>query len=534
MSNNTTTFTFFSFRFFIALLFFVFVVIGMTLYFVIKPNYTIKYNFNPLPNVTVKDLPSINNTTSVCYNSLVECKSDSDCSECTSGDYKCKTVNSDDNIELNNMKVPEGKWCLPKFNNNTECNKFTGKWLWVNDPDYCLSVNGNTQCWKCECLYKNLFSGDDCTKQIACKNGNYDNNSGNKLIASKYIPESEYVGLEWDPTSTDQRTIDMITKYSPYSSGEGENSKPYFMCSCDGSYPKSVDEIGKITPFVRLPGDYYNCHQNKCYSAVGNILPSNIPPPSGQCSTNDSATTDKRICCDDDSGLCSCDCGGMEGDLFVAPSGPYQGLCVSINDPSICSNDTGTVRGVWDKNLGKCDCGDPEYEQVGCTPESCPNNKIGIQCLSKCRNINCGNYTLNKDGIPIYDNGKCGCDCDPQVIGVGNTNKDSVDFIGSSELGICDQACVKDGTIIKINGSLIGLGPEPVNNGNFCDIRTKYYGKMDVPPVDICCSKNLNTYVENINTTNSKGQQINNGIIYTCGDVDLPKSFIKNPKCGQI
>jgi len=456
------------------------VIVFLIFYNIIKPGKNTSstyFNFQPYPSISPKDIPDniIGNTADSCYNKLTKCNLNDpenlQCNSC-SGDFTCapvvKSLNVNANLKINGQDVPDTKkgegWCIPTLPETLKCNSFTGKWVWSNDEN-CKNDHASSQCWSCECKYPDLFNGQDCSTEIACKaildNANITKDhiigqDGNFLVSTQYNPLVQQNTI-WNPNkSADKMTNDelkVLLEQSPYDSDE--NNKPYFRCAC-GNYPcdpkgdahecmnagmkvgytclpqLEQPNIGTCSPtdskysttYMNLENDPYMCHINPC-GKINNLSTSNSISVKGECSNNP-----KQSC--DDSNSCGtgaycnfyCDCSQTPG-FMVINEGTFNatkennklyGTCILLSD-------IGTNYDAKNKEY-ICLTGynrqcKSNYANINSSLVECENpyNPIGYECFDPCPNSNC-----NYRGQPAYRTGKCkntqiGCISNSQCTG---------------------------------------------------------------------------------------------------------------------
>lgn len=391
-------------------LFILFIVLILIIFYeLIKPENSRPFNFIPFPNIEPKYLPDAQ-TASNCFTKLTPCDAQGKCSTCGEENYECINVDIDSSYTFNNIKVPKGQWCLPKKNNNKVCNLYTGRWTWVNDPDYCQTSN---QCWKCICLYPELYENSEngCMTKLACYNTSLDPNvdqSKNYLVGTKYGP---YEGKKWDPINSD----DPVIRVNPYS--VDKNGNPFFECSCNpGNNPDK--------PFIKLPNDPYSCHIDPCWKL------NNYAYAGATCDTN---TND-----------CKCECDKHGG--YIIPDNDnlkLKNLC--FLPESACG--TG---GTWNDDTNACNCPigynrkcKSNYANIVDTP-TCNNplNPVGEECINPCEPNPCKNNAKCEVRGQDYD---CICpDIDPpwRYCKSGDKSNRCTDFKN------CCCTCLASGTRI--------------------------------------------------------------------------------------
>jgi len=205
------------------------------IYLIVNPNIDFKrYNFAPFPAIKPPDIPIESFTENVKQDKIQTCASDSDCKN----DYECISVKKGESVVVDGKQLDEGKWCVPKGKNEKGCGTYTGRAIWSNSQ--------GRQGWSCVCLYPELFGGDDCLTQYACKDTTItDDQSGN------YLARKDNRNVKWDPSQPDFYPPDGKSPYAK--DGEG---KPVFGCYCDST------KEGKN--YVTLPNDLYRCHADPC------------------------------------------------------------------------------------------------------------------------------------------------------------------------------------------------------------------------------------------------------------------------------
>lgn len=366
-------------------------IILISVYKMVIPEQTVPYNFNPFPNVAPTALPDPSRQEDKCWDKLTSCdlSKPNQCSSCSGGSmsYTCTEVRKGQaKRHFNGIDVPEGTWCLPNDSNpDPLCNPHTGRWIWTADQAYCEPLTGKNQCWKCECLYPDLYAGSEggCMTQLACKNDSIylvdsdHNQDNNKLVGTACSP---FPGKVWDPMST---ADDTVLNYTPYD--KDANGNPFFTCSCNNKAGNNTTQF-----FKQLPGDPFTCHVEPCYRSIGSSIPDDplhcisgaLAPGSGAL-----AGSCKETC----SG-CSCTTG-----YAVSPSGKYKNTCVSIQGACGAGAD-------FDSNTKSCLCGELEnshprkckskYTGVNMDDISLPDcknpqNALGSECYNPCNESNC-------------------------------------------------------------------------------------------------------------------------------------------------
>jgi len=414
-------------------------------YNLIKPEQTIPYNFQPYPNFSPKDIPDINVGSDSCFNKLTKCDVNGDCSSC--GDsFDCVDSSTDGQYFMNGISVPQGKYCLPKNNNQNACNIHTGRWTWSDDPEYCNIVAGSNQCWKCLCLYPGIYSEEKggCNTLIACKNTNTVlDQSSSKLVSTPEAVTDLGIPLNtpWDPLSKDDNVLKAL-QYSPYSSNA--QGKPYFKCSC-----------GLLANY---PNDPYKCHLDGCNSA------------------NDYGTNDKIgvLVKVNDNGTMTCDCVDSGLELVKNENSPFFNTCASPQNP--CGS-----------GINQVECGSDYANPLdNKKPTQCfnPKNPFGLECEDKCPGC-------NKQNTNIPDN--------PCVqVYPGNDNIRKCDCKDGWRGATCNEKCATTNTVIDQGIWSIHYDGECIDN-----VCPHHYGwthkESEISPT-VCCSNNstLNTTDGNV------------------------------------
>ena len=459
---------------FILFFFITLVIIGILIFYnVIKPsnknNTPTAFNFQPYPNISPKNIPD-NNVGSIpnsCYDKLIPCdlsqSKNLQCNSC-SGDFICVDVKKNQglnsNLKINNQDVPDsdvGKgWCIPRLPATQNCNSYTGKWLWSNNEN-CKNDQASSQCWSCECTYPDLFNGNDCSTQLACKaildnaNVTIDNlvgQDGNILVStealSKINPEIP-INTIWNPNLDLSKMPDsekkVLMTYSPYDADENKN--PYFRCAC-GTYPcKTLDDCsnagmrdgyecripqgkleGNCQPskpdgpadysmtYVNLENDPYMCHINPC-GKINNFSTSKHIPITGICSQSQKSCKTSSDC----TGIneyctkLTCDCSNADIGNFLSidernfnatsENNSLYGTCIE-KDEIGCEYDQLNKECICKTGYNR-QC-KSKYANIGSELPDCSNtdNPIGYECYDPCPLTTC-----NYRGIPSYKIGKC-------------------------------------------------------------------------------------------------------------------------------
>jgi hypothetical protein len=366
-----------------------------------------EFNLQPFPKAQAQNLPDAAVSLSACTNELQKCTSDFDCLKCDeSGKFKCTPVERDGQYEINGIKVPKGQYCLPRTDRAQKCNKFTGKWVWTTASDCPPDENGrfSTQCWKCVCLYPDLYYDQtDCSTQIACVNASdktfqsaETQRRRNRLVGAPY---SEFAGQYWDPNAPD--SIDSaVMDANPYATDD--KGRPKFYCECDSRDERNQKE------FLRLPNDPYTCHVDMCYNKNQKI------------STTYMCRDSKGQVCDpyERPEDCKCSCNCFMNTAVTRPDGTCQvlgGMCLpGRNNDTL----TGCVCGAFMKR--KCRSSAANTSNTALPQCKDADNPFGEECYDQCYPNPCNN------GACIYDSSRPSgqrCDCS----GVLPSQKDAID-----------------------------------------------------------------------------------------------------------
>lgn len=237
--------------------FFIILVISISFFIVwaiIKPNAVIKQTgivpFPPGDTLVPVD-------SSQCGIIPTLCTLTSDCvSKCGSQNYSCHVVEHPNTYYLGSKLEVNKSYCLPKIEQLKDikgCGTYTGRIVWTKSPDGTLG-------WQCQCLYPDLFSGSDCTKQIGCQ---YTDNNGQ--ISTSDLKDKD--GNIWwsDKTGYDSPPPSNTTPYDTNNDGT-----PIYKCSCpSGLYSTDLD------PF--------SCNQDLCYGGYGTSNVAHFDLSTNQC-----------------------------------------------------------------------------------------------------------------------------------------------------------------------------------------------------------------------------------------------------------
>jgi len=413
------------------------------------------FNFDPLPTVAPYDLPdsAMRGSTPQCLVTPTECNANGECAPCAdNGNVTCS--NPDNNVvyELpSGAKIPlDGKsYCIPTAATNMPCNRYTGKYVWTDSAEL-------GQEWKCECLYPDLFNNPQtgCTNQVACTNV-INRDISNTLPKTKYKlvdvdsldkGSDDHKSLViWDPLKGDTDVL----KNNPYS--VKEDGSPRYVCACGIDAVVGIKDNETTPPYLRLPGDPYNCHVDSCDELQGyqaHVMNDGTIPgckddncdclgANGQCGTNPGTFVikigDKKGKCYSNDMACNeiNDSSEMNKDFTkcVCQKDSYQRMCVSefVSRDQIEEADEG---GDLETCVKDSDCLSSSCDPSGVCRCQNPLNPIGTECVSMCYPNNpCLNNTYCKPG----NSGKTfSCDCNTDVAGVAKTDQ------GFFNLGVND------------------------------------------------------------------------------------------------
>ncbi len=524
---NNYNFNLFNNYFIVFLIIMVVVIVFLIFYNIIKPSKSTSstyFNFQPYPSISPKDIPDniIGNTKDSCYNKLTKCNLNDpenlQCNSC-SGDFTCtqvnKSLNLNSNLKINGQDVPDTQpdegWCIPSLPETIKCNSFTGKWVWSNDEN-CNNDHASSQCWSCECRYPDLFSGQDCSKQIACKaildNANLGKDEiigqdGNLLVSTQYNPLGQ--NIIFNPNkSVDKMTPDeikVLMDQTPYDSND--NNQPYFRCAC-GNYPcnplgdgsdcrnagldsnySCIAQTGQTTgtcspkdsnystTYMNLENDPYMCHINPC-GKINNFTTSNNIPVKGYCSNDSTKSCDSSNNCGTGA-YCNFQCECPNGFMTVneknfnatKENNKLYGTCVPINDIGVNYNaPTKEYTCVTGYNR-QCRSNYANYDNQGLDKCDNPYNPIGYECHDPCPI-----FTCNYRGINAYKSGTC--KNNPNTTCTSNSDC-------GKEPGQGDNICVysKDCTCVCQNA-----------NNDVCDTINSRYGGLTGPTsLENICNK---------------------------------------------
>lgn len=195
------------------------------------------------------------------------CTNPNDCkSSCKNKDgksyYSCQEITHQNTYYLG-TKLEVGKsYCLPnisQFNDISNCGSYTGRIVWAKNPD-------GTMSWQCQCLYPDLFTGSDCTKQIACKMDYVETGIPKSTFGSLVDSKNNKIIFSKDAPPGDAKT--------PYDLDTDGN--PRFKCKCsfnDNNY----------SGFYTTNNDPFTCNQDLCASGVSTEDDAKFDQTSNKC-----------------------------------------------------------------------------------------------------------------------------------------------------------------------------------------------------------------------------------------------------------
>ena len=357
-------------------------VIVTVIYMLLKPDKSLLQGFSPFPDIYPSGVPPPSLQQNLtCKNTVQPCLVDQDCTKC-GPNFQCTTVLEGQNVSYAGINVKPGIWCLPKPDEKG-CGTYTGRAIWSFDPAT------NSEKWTCQCLYPELFGGETCLDQYACKDiseGAPIDQSGNVLQNAKKEV--------WDPHKIPPDGL------SPYA--KGEDGKPIFSCSC-----KQNVGLEGTSQFVSLPNNPYQCNMDPC-------------TPQGSEQLYDPTT-----------GMCDC-----SSTTNLQTLSNTEGTC----GPSPC----GTTGGTWKPKENQCqcpnlyrkNCSSPLFYRAGVPTCENPLNTGGSECLNPCLpdlNYPCENNAKCVIGQDFGDGYECQC-------------PDGYEGSGKGGAGYCSGGCKQKGT----------------------------------------------------------------------------------------
>lgn len=344
-------------------------VIFLSIFKILDPEYNVpKYNFAPFPGVKPEDLDSsgLSKNTN-CLDDFRQCDPGIGCGMCGDDKFQCTIVSANENVMVNGKKIGPGYWCLPSGKEEVGCGTYTGRAIWSE-------INGE-QKWKCVCLYPDLFAGNDCNTQVACRDNSdpkyqYVDQRMNKLISSD--------GHVWDPSDPKFDTKGR-TPYDKKSDGS-----PMYTCSCNPSSNLS---------YISLPSDPYRCHLNPCDPYHMNIVKSD--------GTNMNMW---------DENAKKCDCKKIQQGMYAHSN--VTGQCL-LAGPYCRGNawddDTQTCKCDADQGSSIATCKTDKMVRSSYTQGDCPpDNPVGSYCFNPCSKCNESPNTVGQ-----VNGDKCDCNCLP-------------------------------------------------------------------------------------------------------------------------
>ena len=373
---------------FVFILTFILVLFLIIFYQIIKPDFMKKqYNFSPFPTIKPTDIPDYDiGQSRVCTDVIKACDPVIGCGMC-SDQFECTGVSDKENVVVNGQKLAAGNWCLPKGKNSLGCGTYTGRAVWSERA----TGDSMEQKWSCVCLYPDLFTGDSCTKQIACKDRNISDPQTENLLKSSD-------GHIWNPND---QNFNPQGK-TPYD--RDSNGNPLYTCDCNAN--NDTDGV----KFVQLPNDPYRCHAEPCTADHKNKL------------------------WNKDQKMCNCSAikdinyvhSNVTGQCLIAP-------CEWDHDKNQCKcdGDTGSISLTCESDTMKR----PSYTD----PNPCPLNQGGSYCKNPCED-KCQNSGIPCVGTWQGDNcirGGTECNCKCSDTGISHRSGK-----------YCENECVKDGTKI--------------------------------------------------------------------------------------
>ena len=422
-------------------------------------------NIQAFPKIQPRDLPDAAIALSECTKELRMCTSDSECEECGAGKFGCTVVQRDGQFEINGIKVPKGNFCLPKKDPKQGCNMYTGKYVWTTAADCPPNEKGeySSQCWKCTCLYPDLFYDEkDCSTQIACVNTSANTaqsaaqqRTKNRLIGTPY---SKYAGQVWDPNAPTQAG-DSVLNQNPYATDD--QGRPLFYCDCDARDNNGQKE------FLRLPNDPYSCHVDQCYAYGQKITTTyGCKTPNGQ-DCDPYATPEN----------CTCKCNCSLSQAITRADGTCQVVAGMCYPGRIKDDYSGCDCGV----MKKIRCRSKLKNQTEMSLPVCKmdDNPWGEECQDQCTPNPC-----NFGGTCIYNaDGSSSCNCDRAT----NKPQNLIDANGApanlKSTADCSKWFAAPGTVMRYiergaAGAYCGdkTQPREASAGLVCEFENTQYG----------------------------------------------------------
>jgi hypothetical protein len=416
-----------------AVVVFVVTLMAYDLVYVEKATTRSNLNLQAFPRAQAKDLPDANVSLSKCVDELQTCAVDDDCLSCNdTGTFKCTSVERDGQYEINGIKVPKGSYCLPKTQSAPQCNRYTGKWVWTTSSDCPPDENGvfSSQCWKCMCLYPDLFYDEkDCSTQIACVNTSdktfqspEDQRKRNRL---KGAPYGKYAGRYWDPSAISS-IDDPVLNENPYATDD--KGRPLFYCECDARNDRNQKE------FTLLPNDPYSCHVDLCYNLGQRLTNTYMCKNAANQPCNPYETPQD----------CTCSCTCSLNTSATRADGTCQvvaGLC----DPGSVNN---TYTGCNCTYFQPIQC---KSKQANTTRTDLPNckdqnNPWGQECKDPCAGNPCGSNGQCSRNETAANKYQCSCSYPDMTDAEGQV----MDWSTKDNLSTCagDQFCSYGNTLL--------------------------------------------------------------------------------------
>lgn len=393
----------------------------ISVYDSMKTSYTKrKYSWNPFPTERLEDIPNANvEEVSRCTMKPTKPDPTYGCKMC-GPEFKETVVHEGERVMMNGVIVKPGTYCLPQGKDETGCGTYTGRATWSYDP-----YTGK-QGWSCVCLYPDLFGGNECLTQYACRDPTVGGDQ------TKNVLKNVVTGEVWDPTDPNF-TPPITGPYARQTQDDPSPGAPLYECTCD------ENKGTQGTKFTTMPKDPYRCHKDPCVPELNNEF-------SG-------FNKDEE----------KCHCPGISptsGNAYVLSN--VTGRCHDIGDSCEPSKN-------WDQKANTCACpNDAEREWLTETCESntyvrdsytsdrkCPTNPGGSYCYNPCLPFPC----LTKPTTDSSGNKKEGdvcCivspdnpDCHPTNPGDDYTcichEDDTYQYSGQN----CDKYCYKDGHTVS-------------------------------------------------------------------------------------
>jgi len=308
-------------------------VIVTVIYMILQPDKSLLQGFSPFPDIYPSGVPPPNLQQNLtCKNTIQECLLNTDCQKC-GPNFACTEVVGGQNVHYNGINLRPGNWCLPK-QDEKGCGTYTGRAVW--------SAEEGQEKWTCQCLYPELFGGDTCLDQYACKDtseGAPRDQSANVLISK--------TGEIWDPHKIPPHGL------SPYAR-DPKTNEPIFTCSC-----KQNEGQEGIPKFVSLPNSPYHCNLDPCSEFHSEIMFNS--------KTN------------------SCDC-------------KFTNLGVLSNKDGVCRDSPCQPLGIWDQDVNECSCG--KFVKTNCSSDLF--YRAGVEDCSKTKQT--GNPGGSSCGDPCASN----------------------------------------------------------------------------------------------------------------------------------